>query len=79
MAVTVSAQAQDYTNIAASGRVTTQNGTAIAGAEVKITSSDRGVSRTGMTDTTGAYTIPQLPPGNYDVAITAPGFATYDE
>lgn len=79
MAVTVSAQAQDYTNIAASGRVTTQDGTAIAGAEVKITSSDRGVSRVGMTDTTGAYTIPQLPPGAYDVAIAAAGFATYSE
>ncbi|RZM32073.1 MAG: TonB-dependent receptor, partial [Sphingomonas sp.] len=74
-----SVEAQDYTNIAASGRVTGQDGTAIIGAQVKITSSDRGVSRVAATDSTGSYTIPQLPPGNYDVAITAPGFATYDE
>ncbi|RZL80073.1 MAG: carboxypeptidase regulatory-like domain-containing protein, partial [Sphingomonas sp.] len=72
-----SVEAQDYTNIAASGRVTGQDGTAIVGAQVKITSSDRGVSRVAATDSTGSYTIPQLPPGNYDVAITAPGFASY--
>ncbi|MEG8022981.1 TonB-dependent receptor [Sphingomonas aerolata] len=76
---TVSVDAQDYTNIAASGRVTQQDGTAIVGAEVKITSSDRGVSRSAATDVTGSYTIPQLPPGNYDVTITAKGFATYNE
>lgn len=76
---TTVAQAQDYTNIAASGRVTGQDGTPIANAEVKITSSDKGVSRSVKTDGTGAYTIPQLSPGNYDVTITAEGFATYSE
>lgn len=76
---TPAAQAQDYTNIAASGRVTAQDGTPIADAEVKITSSDKGVSRIAKTDATGAYTIPQLSPGNYDVSITADGFAVYTE
>jgi hypothetical protein len=55
---TAPVHAQDYTNIAASGRVTGQDGAAIVGAEVKITSSDRGVSRTTATDATGSYTIP---------------------
>ncbi|WP_267396744.1 MULTISPECIES: carboxypeptidase regulatory-like domain-containing protein [unclassified Sphingomonas] len=73
------ASAQDYTNIAASGRVTAQDGQGIADAEVKITSSDKGVSRTVTTNAAGAYTIPQLAPGNYDVTITAAGFAPYIE
>lgn len=75
----VPASAQDYTNIAASGRVTAQDGSSIAGAQVQITSSDRGVSRTVTTDDTGAYTIPQLTPGNYDFTVTAKGFAPYTE
>jgi hypothetical protein len=80
VAITTSAaQAQDYTNIAASGRVTGQDGAPIANAEVKITSSDKGVSRSVKTDGISAYTIPQLSPGNYDVTITAEGFATYSE
>lgn len=77
--ITIPACAQDYTNIAASGRVTAQDGTPIANAQVKITSSDKGVSRTVMTDGEGAYTFPQLAPGNYDVVVTAQGFAAYTE
>ena len=77
--VSPAAHAQDYTNIVASGRVTGQDGAPIANAEVKITSSDRGVSRSAMTDGAGAYTIPQLSPGNYDVTIAAEGYSTYTE
>ena len=73
------AHAQDYTNIAASGRVTSDKGTPIAGAEVKITSSDRGVSRSVTTNDAGAYTIPQLAPGNYNFEVSAPGFTAYAE
>lgn len=77
--VAEAARAQDYTNISASGRVTTEDGKPIAGAEVKVTSSDRGVARTTSTDSAGAYTIPQLAPGNYDVSITATGYTPYAE
>ena len=73
------ARAQDYTNIAASGRVTSEQGEPIADAEVRITSSDRGVSRSVTTNEAGAYTIPQLAPGNYDFTVTASGFTTYTE
>ncbi len=73
------ASAQDYTNIAASGRVTAEDGTPLAGAQVKITSSDKGVSRSVTTDGSGAYTIPQLAPGNYDFTVSAEGYATYTE
>ena len=73
------ASAQDYTNIAASGRVTSVDGAPIANAQVKITSSDKGVSRSATTDDSGAFTIPQLTPGNYDVTVTADGFIAYTE
>jgi outer membrane receptor protein involved in Fe transport len=73
------ASAQDYTNIAASGRVTGDDGNPIAGATVKITSSDRGVGQTVTTDRDGTYTIPQIAPGNYDFAISAEGFQPYSE
>lgn len=76
---TIPAAAQDYQNIAASGRVTAEDGTPIAAAQVIITSSDKGVTRTATTVSTGAYTIPQLAPGNYDVSVTAQGFTTYTE
>ncbi|RZM28321.1 MAG: carboxypeptidase regulatory-like domain-containing protein, partial [Sphingomonas sp.] len=72
-------QAQDYTNIAASGRVTSDAGAPIANAEVSITASDRGISRSATTNESGAYTIAQLAPGNYDFTVTAPGFAPYSE
>jgi hypothetical protein len=32
--------------------------------------------RTGVTDETGQYRIPELPPGTYRVSFTLPGFAT---
>ena len=32
--------------------------------------------RTGVTDETGQYRIPDLPPGTYKVTFTLPGFAT---
>ena len=32
--------------------------------------------RTGVTDDTGQYRIPDLPPGIYKVTFTLPGFAT---
>ncbi|WP_238542374.1 TonB-dependent receptor [Sphingomonas sp. PAMC 26621] len=73
------ASAQDYTNIAASGRVTSDAGAPIANAEVSITASDRGISRSATTNESGAYTIAQLAPGNYDFTVTAPGFAPYTE
>lgn len=74
-----SAHAQDYTNIAASGRVTAEDGTPLVGADVKITSSDKGVSRSVTTDGTGAYVFPQISPGNYDFTVSAQGYATYTE
>jgi outer membrane receptor protein involved in Fe transport len=76
---TAPACAQDYTNIAASGRVTAEDGTPVAGAEVRVTSSDRGITRTATTNAAGDYTIPQLTPGSYDFTVSADAYASYTE
>lgn len=73
------ASAQDYTNIVASGRVTSESGTPIAGATVTITSSDRGVTLTTQTNDAGAYSFAQVTPGAYDFRVEAAGQAPYEE
>ena len=59
------------------GVVTDSTGALVPGAKVKVT--DVGTNRvleatTG--GTTGAWSFPSLPPGNYDLEISSPGFKT---
>jgi outer membrane receptor protein involved in Fe transport len=49
------------------------NGQAIVGATVKASGAS-GSTRSGATDSAGTYTFGLLPPGNYAVSISAPGF-----
>ena len=58
------------------GTVTDKSGAAIAGAEVKVVSSDTGLTRTVTTSDDGNYTATELPPGNYSLTITKAGFQT---
>src|SRR5271170_5467705 len=57
--------------------VTDPTGAIIVGATVKV-SNAAGVNRSETTGTSGSYTFTLLPPGNYDVSITAVGFSTLD-
>ena len=58
-----------------SGRVSDENGGALPGVTVEA----RGAALQGRqqttTDSAGAYKLPLLPPGNYDVTVTLSGFA----
>lgn len=56
------------------GQVTDQNGAAIPGATVTITERATGRTRATVTNSDGNYTIPQLPPGRYDLRIEAANF-----
>jgi hypothetical protein len=47
---------------------------AIPNATVKLLSIDTGVERELITNATGAYTFPNLPPGRYKLSATAAGF-----
>lgn len=66
--------AQDYTNVTASGRVISTDGTPISGATVTVKSNDQGFERTVSTDANGSYRVAQLPTGSYTFTIEASGF-----
>ncbi|MGE3510346.1 MAG: carboxypeptidase regulatory-like domain-containing protein [Vicinamibacterales bacterium] len=56
------------------GTVTDQQGAAIPGVSVVITSMTSGESRVFVTDSSGKYTAPDLNPGRYRVAFELSGF-----
>ncbi len=60
------------------GTLTDQSGAAVAGATVIITDVQRGTTRTITTDESGAYTAPNLQPGNYKIHVEAKGFKSVD-
>ena len=58
------------------GTITDQTGGAMSAATVTVTDTQRGVTRTLTTDDAGAYSAPNLTPGNYTVRAEAKGFKT---
>ena len=58
------------------GGVTDQTGGAVAGATVTILDTQRNITRTLMTDSTGQYNAPNLLPGAYTVSAAFQGFKT---
>src|SRR5512140_2042410 len=56
------------------GTVTDSSGAAIPGVQVKIVSTETGLTRTVMTSDDGNYSASELPPGSYSVSFTKPGF-----
>ena len=79
MMIAAPAAAQDYTNVNASGRVLDAKGAPLANATVTITSEDQGFSRSATTNSSGSYTVPQLPTGRYTFSVSASGFDEYSE
>ena len=59
-----------------SGAITDTSGAAIPGAQVIIKNVATGVSTAVTTNGQGIYNAPNLLPGNYDVTVSAGGFAT---
>src|SRR5438309_5351800 len=58
------------------GSVQDASGAALPNITVTATNSATNVRSTGVTNATGDYRIPNLPPGTYDVSAGAAGFAT---
>jgi carboxypeptidase family protein len=65
----------DVATATVKGTVTDPNGAVIVGATVKVTSVDRGISKTAKTGSNGQYQIPLLQPGTYEIQAEADGFA----
>ena len=61
--------------VTVSGKVTDADGLPLPGASVVVTEQNTGFNRTVVTADTGAFTIPNLPPGTYSVTFTMAGFA----
>lgn len=71
-----SALAQETTGTI-TGRVTDQNGAAVAGTQVVISDTQRGLQRTYETTEDGTYTATLLSAGVYTITVENPGFKRY--
>ena len=56
------------------GTVTDASGAVVPDADVKVVGLDTGLTRTARTNDQGNYSVPELPFGNYSVAVTKAGF-----
>ncbi|MGH9845372.1 MAG: carboxypeptidase regulatory-like domain-containing protein, partial [Blastocatellia bacterium] len=59
------------------GQVADPQQAVIANATVTARNVETNTSRTATTDSEGRYRFPNLPVGNYEVTVNAPGFAKY--
>lgn len=59
------------------GAVSDSTGAALAGAQVTVTNLDTNLATNVATNSAGEYNVPNLLPGQYGVAIAAPGFGKF--
>ena len=69
------ASAQTNTS-AIAGVINDETGAVVPSATVTATEVATGQGRSVRASSTGEYVVPQLPPGKYEVKVTAPGFET---
>jgi len=58
------------------GTVNDPSGAAVVGAAVKLVSPETGLTREGVTSSTGEFVFQDLPLGKYDITVTQTGFET---
>src|SRR5437016_1243995 len=69
-------QAQEYRSTM-TGRITDPSGSAVPGAKVTATKIDTNTKFPTVAGPEGFYTIPQLPPGTYELSAESAGFKKY--
>jgi DNA/RNA endonuclease YhcR with UshA esterase domain len=72
---TIRAQATAVAQV--SGTVSDATGAAIVNAQVTMTETSKNVVRAVATDTSGRYTLPNLPVGPYRLEVKSQGFRDY--
>lgn len=72
----MAALAQDTGQI--TGTVKDPSGAAIVNAQVTVSSPERGIKRLTNTNAQGDYLVGGLPPGSFNLSISAPGFKRYE-
>jgi hypothetical protein len=75
LAFAVPSFAQDTASI--TGTVKDSSGALVPKAQVVMTNTATGVKSTALANSAGAYLLSGLPPGTYDLSVTAPGFKNY--
>ena len=76
LAVTVSPAWAQETTAAINGTITDPSGAPIVGATVTAIDTARGTAYPTQTNSDGAYYLPRIPIGNYQVKVEAKGFQT---
>jgi hypothetical protein len=71
----IPAAAQSTAELA--GRVTDESGGVLPGVTVTATQTDTGFTRTVITDSEGAYVMPNLPTGPYRLEVSLAGFRSF--
>ena len=80
LAFSVNAFAQTSTTGSIEGTVSDTNGAAVPGATISVTSPNLIRSQTAVTDDSGHFRFPTLPPGRYVITIEATkGFAKFEQ
>src|SRR5579872_4214863 len=74
-AVSVALPARAQAGGSIQGTVTDKSGAAVPQAHVSITNLTTNAKRLVITDRKGFYSVPDLPPADYQMAASAPGFA----
>src|SRR6267143_1586991 len=69
-------QAQVETSSSINGTVTDSTGAVVVGAAVTVKNQDTGETRKAVTNSTGYYSFPSLPPGTYTTTVSMAGFKT---
>ena len=76
---TSSVYAQAVAIAEVSGLISDPSGSAVGGAQVKMTETDKQLVRTTVSDEQGRYTLPNLPVGPYRLEVSAPGFKGFSQ
>lgn len=75
--MTVQVVAQAVNNAQIHGVITDPTGAAVVGAQVTVTQTETGMVRKTVTNSDGAFALPNLPVGPYNLEVSASGFQNY--